>query len=58
MGKPGQPKRVLFFIATLFKDEEIYYLTRRIIVECFGETILESAKKYWDYSKYYSAEAW
>ncbi len=56
MGKPGQPKRVLFFIATLFKDEEIYYLTRRIIVECFGDTILESAKKYWDYSKYYSAE--
>jgi len=56
MGKPGQPKRVLFFIATLFKDEEIYYLTRRIIIECFGDTILESAKKYWDYSKYYSAE--
>lgn len=56
MGKIGEPKKVLLFIGTLFNNEEAYYLARKILVERFGETVLESAKKHWNYSKYYSAE--
>lgn len=56
MGKPGQPKKVLLFIATLFKDEEVYYQARKILTENFGEIVLESAQREWKYSDYYTPE--
>ena len=56
MGKPSQPKKVLLFVGTLFKDEEAYYKARNILMEKFGEILLESAKKEWNYSQYYNAE--
>lgn len=56
MGKPSQPKKVLLFIATLFKDEEAYYQARNILTEKFGQILLESAPRQWDYSQYYTPE--
>lgn len=56
MGKPGQPKKVLLFVATLFKDEDRYFLARNILTEVFGDIIIESATKQWNYSQYYTAE--
>jgi len=56
MGKPGQPKKVLLFIATLFKDKEAYYTARKILEEKFGSIFLESPEKLWNYSDYYRPE--
>ncbi|MGB9822695.1 DUF4416 family protein [Thermodesulfovibrio sp.] len=56
MGKPAQPKKVLLFIGTLFKDKEVYYRARQILEKFFGEIILESSPKQWNYSHYYTAE--
>ncbi|GAB5047089.1 DUF4416 family protein [Thermodesulfovibrio sp. TK110] len=56
MGKIGQPKKVLLFIGTLFKDKEAYYTARKILEEKFGEIVLESSPRYWNYSDYYTAE--
>lgn len=56
MGKPSQPKKVLLFIATLFKDEEAYTQARNILTEKFGQILLESAPRQWNYSQYYTPE--
>lgn len=56
MGKPGKPKKVLLFIATLFKDKEAYYTARKILEDEFGEIFLESSSKPWNYSEYYVPE--
>lgn len=56
MGKPGIPKKVLLFIATLFNSKEAYYKALRILQERFGEIFLESSPKLWNYSDYYTSE--
>lgn len=56
MGIPGQPKKVLLFVATLFKDKNFYYRVLSILTNIFGEILFESAPKIWNYSKYYEPE--
>lgn len=56
MGKPGNPKKVLLFIATLFSDREAYYKAIKILEQGFGEIFLESSPAHWNYSDYYTKE--
>lgn len=56
MGVPSEPKRVMLFVATLFRDEEAYFKAQSILEETFGSIILESPPKLWTYSDYYNQE--
>lgn len=56
MGTPGQPKKVLLFIGTLFKEKEIYYTSIEYLRNLYGEILMESAPKEWRYSNYYTDE--
>ncbi|GAQ94120.1 hypothetical protein TAGGR_1293 [Thermodesulfovibrio aggregans] len=56
MGKPGQPKKVLLFIATLFKEQDAYYKAIEILEDKFGQILVESSPKLWNYSDYYTPE--
>lgn len=56
MGVPGQPKKVLLFVATLFKDKNYYYNSLNILRNIFGQILFESPPKLWNYSKYYEPE--
>ncbi len=56
MGKPGLPKNVLLFVATLYKEKENYYIALKSLVELFGEVFFESSPKKWEYSNYYTPE--
>ncbi len=56
MGKPGLPKNVLLFVATLYKDKENYYTALRYLIELYGEILFETSPKKWNYSNYYTPE--
>lgn len=56
MGIPGAPKRVLLFVATLYRDKTFYYSARNCLNEKFGEILFESSSKPWNYSDYYTPE--
>lgn len=56
MGIPGQPKKVLLFVATLFRDKSYYYNALDILKSILGEILFESAPKPWNYSRYYEPE--
>lgn len=56
MGIPGKPKKVLLFIATLYREKDYYYKALNIFETLFGEILFESSPKIWNYSKYYEPE--
>jgi len=56
MGTPGQPKKVLLFIGTLFKEREIYYTSLELLKNLYGKILMESAQSEWKYSNYYNDE--
>lgn len=56
MGVPSEPKRVLLFVSTLFKDKEAYFKAIRVLEEIYGSIILESSPRLWTYSDYYNEE--
>lgn len=56
MGKAGKPKKVLLFISSLYRDIEVYYDALEELIKLFGDILLESAPRKWDYSQYYTPE--
>lgn len=56
MGIPVVPKRVLLFIATLYRHKSYYYSALNLLEENFGEIFFESSPKLWHYSTYYEKE--
>ncbi|MEJ5228258.1 DUF4416 family protein [Thermodesulfovibrio sp.] len=56
MGKPAVPKKVLLFVSALYRDKEVYYNSLDSLEKIFGEILIESSPKEWNYSDYYKPE--
>lgn len=56
MGIPGTPKKVLLFVASLYRDKIFYYNALNYLTQNFGDILFESSPRLWNYSDYYTPE--
>jgi len=56
MGKPRPPEKALLFVATLYKDHELYVRARNQLIKEFGSCFFESTPHLWNHTEYYREE--
>jgi hypothetical protein len=53
---PAPPEKALFLVGALFSKEDIYLKALRQLEDCFGEMLMESPARQWDFSEHYKEE--
>jgi len=56
MGNIKPPEPALLFVGALYADDEVFSRSREILKRGFGDIMLESRSRPWDYSSHYREE--